>query len=87
MTLQIYPCNSSRIFETWKRHWTWTTFEDWLWWRNLDSDKDINTNSRSDKDSATAGCASASQVHVWSRPQDTWNSGDVHPFTGGPSGM
>jgi hypothetical protein len=31
--------------------------------------------------------ASRSQVHIWSRPWDTWNSGGIHPFTGGPSGM
>jgi hypothetical protein len=37
---------------------------------------------------ATEGCdsnASGRQVHIWSRPQDVWNSGGVHPFTGGSS--
>jgi hypothetical protein len=35
------------------------------------------------------GCdnASGSQVHVWPRLHHTWNSGDVHPLTGGPSGL
>jgi hypothetical protein len=37
-----------------------------------------------DEDSAIA---SVSQVHIWSRPQNTWNFGHVHPFTGGPSGV
>jgi hypothetical protein len=31
--------------------------------------------------------ASGGQVHLWSRPQYTWNSGGVHPFTEGPSGL
>jgi len=29
------------------------------------TDKDIDTNSRQDKDSTTAGCANGSQIHVW----------------------
>jgi hypothetical protein len=36
---------------------------------------------------ATAGCdrsVSGSQVHVWSRPQQPWNSDGVHPFIGHP---
>jgi hypothetical protein len=34
-----------------------------------------------DENSAAIG---RSQVHVWSRPKDTWNSGGVHPFSEGP---
>jgi hypothetical protein len=30
--------------------------------------------------------ANGSQVCVSSRPQHTWNSGGIHPFTGGPCG-
>jgi hypothetical protein len=50
-----------------------------------DSNKnfDILTDSGRD-DSATA---SGSQVLIWSRPQDTSNSGGIHPFTGGTSGL
>jgi hypothetical protein len=39
---------------------------------------------------ATAGRdnnASESQVHVWSRPKHTWNSGGVNPFTANPCGL
>jgi hypothetical protein len=42
------------------------------------------------EDSTTAGCncnTSGSQAHVWSRPQDIWNPGCVHPSTGGPCGL
>jgi len=50
-----------------------------------DSEKNVtDTNREQDKDSAAA---SGSQVHILSRPQDTWNSGGAHPFTGGPSGL
>jgi len=53
-----------------------------------DSDKDINTNM----DTMTNrrhdfAAASGTQIHIWSRPQDTWNSDSVHPFTEGPSGL
>jgi hypothetical protein len=43
-----------------------------------------------DEDVATAGCdsnVSGSQVHIWLRPKHPSNSGDVHPFTGGLSGL
>jgi hypothetical protein len=41
-----------------------------------------DTDGEHDEDSAAA---SGSQVHNWPRPQDTWNSGGVHPFTWHPS--
>jgi hypothetical protein len=48
------------------------------------TDIGTDTNRGYDKDSVAA---SGSQVHIRSRLQDTWNSGGVHPFTGGPSGL
>jgi len=49
----------------------------------------VSSDNGHDEDSATAGCdnnASGSQVHVWSRPQHTWNSGGINPFSGYPCG-
>jgi hypothetical protein len=34
---------------------------------------------------SAAAVESRRQVHIWSRPQNSWNSGGVHPFTGSPS--
>jgi hypothetical protein len=50
-----------------------------------DSDKDINTNTYTYTDRRHDGdtvATSGSQVHIWSRSHDTWNSGGVCPFTG-----
>jgi len=44
-----------------------------------DSDKDTDTSGGHDEDFAAAN---GSQVHIWSGPQDTWNSRGVHSFTG-----
>lgn len=33
------------------------------------------------------GCVSGSQVCVWTRPQNTWNSDGVHPSIRGTSGL
>jgi hypothetical protein len=52
---------------------------------SYDSDKDIDTDMY--KDSANASWANGSQGHVWSRSQDTWNSGNVHPSIGDLSGL
>jgi len=39
------------------------------------------------EDTRKTAAASGSKIHIWSRPQNTWNSGGVNPFTGGPSGL
>jgi len=49
-----------------------------------DTYMDTDTDRGHDED---FDAASVSQVHIWSRPQVTWNSGGVHTFTGGPSGL
>jgi hypothetical protein len=51
-----------------------------------DSDKGNDTDRDSDRGhDKHSAAASGTQVHIWSRPQDTHNSGGVHPLTGGPS--
>jgi len=79
--MQTYPCNSDGIFVTQERHFTATTFEtDSYEAGSSDNDKDNTNTDRRHEDSATA-----SESQVWPRPQDTSNSGGVHPFTTGPT--
>jgi len=47
--------------------------------KDIDTDMNNDTGKGHDKDSAVA---SGSQVHTWSRTQDTRNSSGVNPFTG-----
>jgi hypothetical protein len=39
------------------------------------------------EDTMKTAAASGRQVHTWSRPQGTWNSGGVCAFRGGHSGL
>jgi hypothetical protein len=43
---------------------------------DIDTDMDTYTNSDREHDKDFAA-ASGRQVHIWSRPWDTWNSGDI----------
>jgi hypothetical protein len=51
-----------------------------------DSEKDIDTDTSRGHDN-DSGASSGSQIHIWSRPWDTWNSGGVNSFTEGSSGL
>jgi hypothetical protein len=90
MILQIYPCGMTAFLRHKKdilyKLLVETDFDkaglsdsD----KDIDTDTDTNTN-RHNKESAVP---SESQVYIWSGLQDTWNSGGVHPYTGGPSGL
>jgi len=85
VTLLTYPRNSDSISVTRRRHFTGITFGD-LTLRKLAHLTVIQTLPPI-RDVVKTAAASGSEVRIWSRPQDTWNSGGVHPFTGGPSGL
>jgi len=51
--------------------------------KDIDTGTDTNTDRGHDEDCAAA---SGSPVHIWSRPQDTWNYGHIHLFIGDISG-
>jgi len=52
--------------------------------KDIDTDTDTNTSTNRGYNEESVA-VSGSQVRIWSRPQDIWNSNGVHPSTGSPS--
>jgi hypothetical protein len=61
--------------------------KDIVWELFLETDSDKAGSCDSDKNIEDFAATSETQVHTWSRPQDTWNSDGVQSFTGGPCGL
>jgi hypothetical protein len=80
LTLQSYPCNNDSISEIQRRDFTGTTFRE----LTVTLIKILTPTPREDMMKTDYAAASGTQVHIWSRPKDTWNSDGVHSFTGGP---